>query len=125
MGQGFINIMNVKISETSVTFKITEKELNHLLTGETLEQKVPIGGCDFVMLIDPAFSGHLEDIEKSSLRIVFDKSEPRLKLCTTMDEIRKLVDMGRNRDGLSARADNLDIFLQVDIRKDSRERKQI
>lgn len=125
MGQGFINIMNVKISETSVTFKITEKELNHLLTGATLEQKVPIGGCDFVMLIDPAFPGHLEDIEKSSLRIVFDKSEPRLKLCTTMDEIGKLVDMGRNRDGLSARADNLDIFLQVDIRKDSRERKQI
>lgn len=125
MGQGFINIMNVKISETSVTFKITEKELNHLLTGATLEQKVPIGGCDFVILIDPAFSGHLEDIEKSSLRIVFDKSEPRLKLCTTMDEIRKLVDMGKNRDGLSARADNLDIFLQVDIRKDSRERKQI
>jgi hypothetical protein len=31
--------MNVKISEDSVTFKITEEEMKHLLTGSALEKK--------------------------------------------------------------------------------------
>lgn len=115
--------MNVKISESSVTFKITEKELNCLLTGTALEQKVLIGCNDFVMVIDPKPQEYFEDFKEVPLKLILDRSESCLMLCTTMDEVGKLSDMGRSRDGLSARAGNLDIFLQVDIRKDSRLRK--
>ncbi len=107
--------MNVKISESAVTFKITEEELNRLLAGTALEQKILIGGHDFITIIDPVpQDGH------ASFRLVWTQPDSCLKLCAAMDEIRKLSAMGKSRDGLSARAGNLDVFLQVDMRKDSR-----
>jgi hypothetical protein len=123
MEGGLVNIMNVKISESAVTFKITEEELNYLLTGSALEQEILIGGNNFVMSIDPNPQEYFEDFKEVPLKLILDRSESCLMLCTTMDEIEKLSDMGKSRDGLSAHTGNLDIFLQVDIRKDSRSRK--
>lgn len=119
--------MNVKISENSVTFKITEAELNHLLTGTALEQKIMIGGNDFVTIIDPNPREYFEDhinFQQTPLKLILDRSESCLMLCTAVDEIRKLSDMGKDRDGLSARINDLDVFLQVDVRKDSRPKKR-
>ena len=41
-----------------------------------------------------------------------------------MNAIQKLKDMGKSRDGLSAHIGGIDVFLQVDVRKDSRQKIQ-
>lgn len=108
--------MNVKITESSVTFKITEEEMNVLAEGKTLEETVPLGSSGFAMKIDPQ-SGH-------DLRVAIDPEKPSLTLYTTKEQLKKLVDMGRSKEGLFAHTDNLDLFLQVDLRADSRLRKK-
>jgi hypothetical protein len=123
MGGGFSNIMNVKISEDSVTFKITEEEMKHLLTGSALEKKILIGQSDFVMVIDPNPHEYFEDFKEAPLKLILDRAESCLMLCTTIDEIRKLSEIGRSREGLSAHIGGIDVFLQVDVRKDSRPRQ--
>ena len=115
--------MNVKISEDSVTFKITEEEMKHLLTGSTLEKKILIGQSDFVMVIDPNPHEYFEDFKEAPLKLILDRAESCLTLCTTVDEIKKLSEMGKSREGLSAHIGGIDVFLQVDVRKDSRPRQ--
>lgn len=114
--------MNVKIAETSITFKISEEELNLLLTGLALENRIFIGNHDFTMVIDPNPGKHLHNPVGMPLHIVLDPAKSRLTLYATMTEIMKLSDMGKSRDGLSANIDGLDVLLQVDIRKDKREK---
>ncbi len=117
--------MNVKITESSVTFKITEQELSHLLTGEALEKKTRIGQSDFVMVIDPNPQQFYDDFKERPLKLILDRAESCLMLCTTMEEIKKLSDMGKSRDGLSAHISGLDVFLQVDVRNDSRPKQPL
>jgi hypothetical protein len=112
--------MNIKISEDSVTFKISEHELNELLTAQKLEKKVQIGTSEFVMLIDPCSEKYFDDSRERPLKLILDRSESCLMLCTTMDELKRLSDMGKNRDGLSSCVNGLNIFLQVDLRTDTR-----
>lgn len=108
--------MNVKITENSVTFKITEEEMNVLTEGEVLEKTVPVGTDGFVMAIDPT--------SEDSLLLVFDDTKPCLTLRTTKEQIEKLVSMGKSKEGLSTHVNGLDVFLQVDLRADSRTRKK-
>ena len=105
--------MNVKITEKSVTFKITEEELNILNTGQSIENNVPIGGNDFAMIIDPNPAEYFEDFEKAPLKLILDRDESCLMLCTSKAQIQELVDMGRNKEGLCAHVKGLDVFLQV------------
>ena len=111
--------MNVKIAETAVTFKISEEELNVLLGGQILEKIVPIAANDFAMVIDPA--GKNDDIP---LKLILDRDESCLMLCTSLKQIQKLATMGKSREGLSCHWNGIDIELQVDIRADSRPRKK-
>ncbi|MCB1580484.1 MAG: hypothetical protein H6859_04610 [Rhodospirillales bacterium] len=104
--------MNVKITENSVTFKITEEEMNVLAEGKSLEKSIPMRGHCFEMAIDPCAGGNLE--------ITMDQG--RLVLGTTKGQIKKLVGMGKSKEGLFAHIDGLDVFLQVDLRADSRPR---
>lgn len=115
--------MNVKISQNSVTFKISEDELHHLMNGHALEQKTLIGSSEFVMVIDPEPQEFFEDFREKPLKLILDRSESCLMLCTTIEEIQKLNDMGKSRDGLSAHIGGIDVFLQVDLRQDSRPKK--
>lgn len=122
MERDFINIMNVKFSENAVTFKITEQELNYLLTGDPLEQTLSIGPDDFSMSIDPNASETSEG-GHAAMHILWDRPKARLSLRTTSDQIRELSAMGKSREGLSAHLGGMDVFLQVDVRKDSREKQ--
>lgn len=115
--------MNVKITKNSVTFKITEKELNALLTGATLEEEIMVGAIHLLMIVSTT-SREPSEINQTYLDLSSDNAQSRLSLHTSMDEIEKLSDMGKNRDGIFVHTGNLDVSLQVDIRKDSRERKQ-
>lgn len=116
--------MNVKITEKSVTFKITEDELNILSTGQPIEKSVPIGGNDFAMVIDPDPAEYFEDFKEAPLKLILDKDESCLMLCTSKDQIQKLIDMGRSKEGLCAHVNGLDVFLQVDLKADSRPRQK-
>lgn len=112
--------MNVKIGEDSVTFKITEEELRVLLSGHALEKKMMLGRGTFVVVIDPDPEPFFEDAAEHPLKLIHDKFETCLILCTSKDNVQKLFDMGKNRDGLSCHVDGMDVFLQVDVRGDSR-----
>lgn len=116
--------MNVKITEKSVTFKITEEELNILSIGQPIEKSVPIGGNDFAMVIDPDPAEYFEDFKDIALKLILDRDESCLMLCTNKDQIRKLIDMGRSKEGLCAHVSGLDVFLQVDLKSDSRPRRK-
>lgn len=124
MEGGAGSAMNVKISQNSVTFKISEDELHQLMSGHALEQKTLIGTSEFVMVIDPEPQEFFEDFREKPLKLILDRSESCLMLCTTLDEIQKLNDMGKSRDGLSAHIGGIDVFLQVDVRQDSRPKIQ-
>ncbi len=115
--------MKVKVSASSVTFKITEHEMKGLLSGSVIEEKVIIGRTHFSMVIDPDPHEFYEDFNTAPLKLILDKAESCLMLCTTPEEIRKLSDMGKNAKGLFAHVDGIDIILQVDVRSDSRPRK--
>jgi hypothetical protein len=116
--------MNVKITERSVTFKITEEEMIVLSMGKPLEKIIPIGGNDFAMVIDPNPENLLKDINGAPLKLILDKDESCLMLCTSKEQIQKLMDMGRSKEGLSAHTDDLEVFLQVDLKADSRPRRK-
>jgi len=115
--------MKVKVSASSVTFKITEEEMTGLLAGSVIEEKIVIGKTHFSMVIDPDPHEFYEDFKKVPLKLILDKAESCLMLCTTPEEIRKLSDMGKSTKGLFAHIDGVDVILQVDVRKDSRPRK--
>ena len=112
--------MNVKIAEDSLTFKISEDELNTLLAGTALEKEIIIGGNAFTIAVDPLHHENADDAGEISLALTLACEKSCLRLCASMNDIKKLSDMGKNRDGLSARIDGLAVSLQVDMRKDSR-----
>ena len=112
--------MKVKITEHSVTFKITEGEMNVLAAGGTLENKISVGGNDLAMVIDSNSSEFFDAHEEKPLKLILDRKESCLMLFTSKDQIEKLVDMGRSKGGISTCIEGLQIILQVDLRSDQR-----
>ena len=112
--------MNVKITETSVTFKISEAELHELATGVPLERTVSIGGTCLDMVIDSDSSTYFDEHESTPLKVILDKKESCLMLCTSKRQIQSLMAMGRSKEGIFAHVDGMDVFLQVDLRSDPR-----
>lgn len=122
MGESLGTAMNVKISEDSVTFKISEEELGTLLSGKALEKKMMLGKGAFVIVIDPEPEPFFDDAIEHPLKLIQDRFETCLMFCTSKENIQKLFNMGKSRDGLVCHADGMDVFLQVDVRGDSRSR---
>lgn len=116
--------MKVKISEETVVFKLSEVEMERLLADRCLETKVNIGQSHFCIAIDLNAYKEFPDYKESPLRLLPDRSESCLMLYTTSEEIQKLADMGKDRDGLSFRSGDVECCLQVDVRNDSRSRKK-
>lgn len=116
--------MKVKISEETVVFKLTEVEMERLLADQFLETKINIGQGHFYIAIDLNAHKEFPDYKESPLRLLPDRSETCLMLYTTPEEIKKLADMGKDRDGLSFRSGDIECRLQVDVRNDSRSRKK-
>lgn len=116
--------MKVKISEEAIVFKIAEAEMERLLADHFLETAVNIGQSRFCMAIDLKAYKESPDYKECPLRLLPDRSGPCLVLCTTPEEIQKLAEMGKDRDGLSFRSGDVECRLQVDVRNDSRSRKK-
>jgi len=115
--------MKVKISGQSVTFKISEDEMNQLLCGNVLQDNIHIGTNCLCLEINLQSREYFDDVEDIPIRLILDRSESCLMLCTTQDEIRKLAEMGKDRTGIAMKRDNLEIRLQVDVRDDTRPRR--
>ena len=85
---------------------------------------ISVRGTDFAMVIDPDPAEYFKDFKEAPLKLILDKDESCLMLCTSKDQIQKLIDIGRSKEGLCARVNGLDVFLQVDLRADSRPRQK-
>lgn len=116
--------MKVKISEDAVVFKLAEAEMERLLADQFLETKISIGQGHLCIAIDLSAYKEFPDYKECPLRLLPDRSESCLVLYTTPEEIQRLADMGKDRDGLSFRSGDVECRLQVDVRNDSRTRKK-
>jgi hypothetical protein len=47
------------------------------------------------MVIDPNPHEYFEDFKEAPLKLILDRAESCLMLCTTVDEIKKLSEMGK------------------------------
>lgn len=107
--------MNVKIEEQKLRFKILEEELNALLSGKFLEQKIQILDKALIIIIDPKGEG-----DEFSPKLILDQDEICLRLLISSARLHELSDMGRSRKGLDLSVGGLYVSLQVDVRGDSR-----
>ena len=115
--------MKAKISEDSITFKISEEELSKLLSDSYLETRTVIAKSNLRLVIDLKAHGLLDDFKEIDLLLIPDRAESCIMLRMTHAEVRKLRDMGRDKSGLSMKIDDLDVCLQVDVRGDSRAKR--
>ena len=124
MGGSIKSTMKVKIFEETIVFKLAEAEMERLLADQFLETAVNIGQSHFCIAIDLNAYKEFPDYKECPLRLLPDRSESCLVLYTTPEEIQKLSDMGKDRDGLSFKSGDVECRLQVDVRNDSRSRKK-
>ena len=111
--------MNIKIKEQNLRFKITEDELNSLLSGHCQHVKVTMLDKTLVVVINP--QGRSEAME---VKLIQDHNEVYLNIFVPPEKLQELSDIGRNRKGIETNIKNLLISLQVDVRADSRKTMQ-
>lgn len=115
--------MKAKISEDSITFKISEEELVKLLLDSYLETRTVIAKSSLCLVIDLKAHELFDDFREIDLFLIPDKAESCIMLRTTHAEVRKLQHMGKDKNGLSMKIDHLDVCLQVDVRGDRRAKR--
>ncbi|MEJ2681554.1 MAG: hypothetical protein P8144_08790 [Gammaproteobacteria bacterium] len=108
--------MNVKMSSTSIVFKISEDELHTLKQHAAITQNVPLGTHTLklkvkTVLQEEAVTIHFDWIDDSACALV---------LCVTSAQIQTLCQMGKSREGICVLRRDTEVFLQVDVRRDSR-----
>ena len=123
MGRCGQNGMKAKITEDSITFKISEEELCKLLLDSYLETRTMIAKSSFCLVIDLNAHGLFDDFKEIDLLLIPDRAESCILLRMTPTEVRKLQDMGKDKNGLCMKIDDLDVYLQVDVRGDSRAKR--
>lgn len=108
--------MKIKLSDQSITFKITEDEMNRLLSDFPLETAIAAGPNKIRVSLEP----DAPEGSAPALDIVPDPSGAKLVLHLHRSDILKLSVMGKDKNGLSIKTGGLDISVQVDVRADSR-----
>ncbi len=109
--------MKVRIEDQDLRFKISEDELSALLSGRYLKVKTQVMDKSFVSVIASEGAG-----DEISLKLISGKDETCLRLLVSPARLQELSDMGRSRSGLQQEIDGVSVFLQVDVRADSRKR---
>lgn len=99
--------MNLKISENNFRFRIAPDDLDRLLRGQDVDQRVCLGAHCFTYRISPASAGTKMELEMAIAG--FCLTVPR----EILEELR---DMGRSKNGVSVKQGDVDISLQVDIK---------
>lgn len=103
--------MNLRISENSFRFRITLEDLNMLLRGQDVDQRVCIGAHCFTYRISPVAPEKHMTLEMAVAG--FCLFVPR----ATLEELR---DIGRSKEGISVMQGDVDVALQLDIKTQMR-----
>ncbi len=107
--------MKIRIEEQDIRFKISEDELNTLISGHCLHIKTSFLEQTLITTINPQGVG-----KEMEPKLVLDKREVYLNLLVPSARIQELSDIGKSRSGLQQKIDGLSVSLQVDLRADSR-----
>ncbi|MDD3020266.1 MAG: hypothetical protein PHX61_04700 [Alphaproteobacteria bacterium] len=108
--------MNIKLSAHSVTFKISEEELKSLLESSHLNETISVSGKHLSFLIEPVHSIEAEFILNENFSISLKVPDKK---------IQELAEIGKSRDGLCIFQKDINILLQVDVRSDTRSKREI
>lgn len=98
--------MNLRIDETGMRFRISPAELEALLRGEEVANRVSFGVKAVELKIVPASSGD----------IALDVEEDRFILTASRFALLELRDLGKSMQGISATQGDAEISLQVDLK---------
>lgn len=107
--------MNIKIGQGGILFKISEEELKTLVAGSGLQEEIQIGLSRFMLSIEKSY-------EENGITLQAELHVPGLCLTISDENVRKLLNMGKNKEGISFQVTGTQVTLQVDMRKDSRTR---
>ena len=103
--------MNLRISENSVRFRITAEDLEILIQGRNIDQRICMGAVCFSYRISPVSSGMDMRLEMGGNG--FSLSVPR-------NDLEQLRALGRSREGISILHDGVDVSLQLDLKSAAR-----
>jgi hypothetical protein len=99
--------MNLRLSENSFRFRITPEDLENLLAGQDIDQRMRIGHHCFAYRITPQCAEPEMTLEMAVSG--FCLSVPRY----TLEVLR---DLGKSKSGVSVNQGGVEISLQVDIK---------
>ncbi len=104
--------MNVRMEQQSLRFKINETELESLLKGNLIEEKLNIVDTKLTIIIDP------NNDENTMLPSMYASTDNiSLHLAISQDKLYELKNMGKNREGIKTKYKELQTSLQLDFRK--------
>lgn len=103
--------MNLRIAENSFRFRITPQDLEKLLHEQDIDQRICLGSHCFTYRIAP---------EKRGERINLEMAVAGFCLSVPQARLEELRDMGRSKEGLIFMQGDVEISLQLDIKKQIR-----
>ena len=107
--------MNFKLTHNSLRVKLSLEELKDLRDGLDLEECLTFPDRDFALCVSAGY-------DTPDYLATFDGD--KIALVVPNQALLALEEMGRSKDGVGGQCGGLDIAVQVDIRKDSRNRRQ-
>lgn len=99
--------MNLRIAENSFRFRITPVDIDMLLRGQDVDQRICIGAHCFTYRISPVASEKHMTLEMAAAG--FCLFVPK----ATLADLR---DLGRSKEGISVKQGDVEISLQLDIK---------
>ncbi|QQG37303.1 MAG: hypothetical protein HYS17_05960 [Micavibrio aeruginosavorus] len=103
--------MNLRIAENNFRFRITPQDLERLLRGQDVDQRVCLGAHCFTYRIAP---------ERQGDRIKLEMAVGGFCLSVPQSRLMELRDMGRSKEGLTVMQGDVEISLQMDIKTQMR-----
>lgn len=102
--------MNIRIAENSFRFRITPADLDMLLRGQDIDQRICIGAHCFTCCISPVAP------EK---HMTLEMAVAGFCLFVPKETLADLHDLGRSKEGILVKHGDVEISLQLDIKTQS------
>ncbi len=103
--------MNLRISENNFRFRITPDDLEALLTGREIDQRICLGAHCFTYRITPV---------THEAGMVLEMAVGGFCLSVPQGLLMELRDLGRSKEGLSAIQGDVGLSLQLDVKTQMR-----
>lgn len=99
--------MNVRISQNDFRFRITPQDLEMLLLGRDIDERICIGTDCFAYRISPVTRDRKMEMEMAVSGFC---------LFVPRETLEVLRDLGRSKEGVSVLQDGVTLSLQIDIK---------